>query len=311
MIRRMRAPALEAGERPPGLQPFEEPADAEVGAETPPTAADRLAARFDAWSSQRERREVHFLRYVPSSSPVHRLWAGTKFVAVGALSIALFIWPSWRALAIVAGLLVVVLAVIRVPFSAVPRIPGWIAGVVLVGALIALISGGKPVEHVAGLRVGVGGLEQWARFAVLATELLTATTIVAWTTPLAELAPALARLASPLRRVRVPVDELAVALSLAIRCLPLVVEELRTMRDARRSRRVDTGRNASEMARDAVELAVAALLNALRRASELAAAIEARGGATVVRHDGRRPERGDFVALAVMAVAVAAMGVVG
>jgi energy-coupling factor transporter transmembrane protein EcfT len=276
-----------------------------------PTTADRLAQRFDMWSAQRERREVHFLRYVPKKSPIHDLWAGTKFVAVGALSIALFIWPTWPALAVVAGLLILVLALVRIPGSAAPRIPGWILVFVAIGALIALISGGPPVVEVAGIRLGLGGLEQWTRFAVLAIELLVATTIVGWTTPLAELAPAISRLAAPLRRVRVPVDELAVSLALSIRCLPLVVEELRTLRDARRSRRPAVPRNAAEMGRDGVELAVAALLNALRRASELAAAIEARGGATVVRHDGRGPRRGDWLALALMACVIAAMGVLG
>lgn len=295
-----------AGERPPEL------VDVVNGdGQKEPTAADRLAQRFDVWSAQRERREVHFLRYVPIESPIHNLWAGTKFVAVGSLSIALFVWPSWRALAVVAGLLILVLALLRIPASAAPRLPGWIIGLVAVGALVALLSGGAPVEHVAGIRVGVGGIEQWARFAVLAIELLVATTVVGWTTPLAELAPAISRLASPLRKLRVPVDELAVALALSIRCLPLVVEELRTLRDARRSRRPTTPRNASEMGRDGVELAVASLLNALRRASELAAAIEARGGATVVRHDGRGPRRGDWVALGVMACVIAAMAVLG
>jgi energy-coupling factor transporter transmembrane protein EcfT len=276
-----------------------------------PTTADRMAQRLDVWSAQRERREVHFLRYVPTRSPIHELWAGTKFVAVGALSIALFVWPTWPSLAVVAGLLILVLVLLRIPRSAAPRIPAWILAFVAVGALIALISGGPPIVHIGGIRVGLGGIEQWTRFAVLAIELLVATTIVGWTTPLAELAPAISRLAAPLRRLRVPVDELAVSLALSIRCLPLVIEELRTLRDARRSRRPATPRNASEMARDGVELAVAALLNALRRASELAAAIEARGGATVVRHDGRGPRRGDWVALGVLACVITAMGVVG
>jgi energy-coupling factor transport system permease protein len=291
---------MKAGERPAFLT--RDPA-------TP--ALDRLAARFDVWSAQRERREVHFLRYVPKESPIHRLWAGTKFLAVGAISIALFVWPNWLPLAVLAVLLITVLALVRVPATALPQLPGWIVLLFLLGAVIAVVSGGTPVEHVGGLRIGLGGIETWSRFVVLALELLVATTIVGWTTPLAELAPALSRLLSPLKRIRVPVDELAVAIALSIRCLPLVVEELRTMRDARRSRRPAIPRTAAEMGRDALELAIASLLNAMRRASELAAAIEARGGATVVRHDGRGPELGDYVALIVLACTVAAMGLLG
>ena len=83
---------MRAGERPAFL----------AGGERT-SAADRLAARFDVWSAQRERREVHFLRYVPRTSPIHRLWAGTKFLAVGAISIALFVWPDWAPLAVLGG----------------------------------------------------------------------------------------------------------------------------------------------------------------------------------------------------------------
>jgi energy-coupling factor transport system permease protein len=287
-------PGLPAGARPPGLERE--------------TFSDRLAVRFDEWSAHRERREAHFLRYVPIESPIHSLWAGTKFVAVSVLSIALFVWPTWHALALVAALLLVVLLLVRIPMSAVPRLPLWIWPLLLLGAVIAFASGGAPVAHLRGLRVGLGGIEAWLRFAVLAIELLCSTAIIGWTTPLAELAPAVSRLASPLKRLKVPVDELAIALALSIRCLPLVVEEMRTLRDARRARRAKTPRRAADIGEDAIELAVATLLSALRRASELADAIEARGGATVVRRDGRGPGRSDWLALALVAVVVVGMG---
>ena len=274
-------------------------------------AADRLAARIDARGATRQRRDVHLLRYVPMESVLHTLWAGTKLVAVGALSLLLFIWPTWTAEGIVAVLLLAVLLAVHIPVGAVPRLPAWIFLLVAVGAVIAFASGGTPVVHVAGLKVGVGGLDAWARFAVLALELLCSTALVGWTTPLAELAPALARLASPLRRARLPVDEIAVALALSIRCLPLIVEELRTLRDARRSRRPPGDRTARELGDDVLELAVASLLSAVRRAGELADAIEARGGATTVRQDGRGLRRPDLVAFGILAATAVAVGLLG
>ena len=32
----------------------------------------------------------------PGTSPIHRMWAGTKLVALGVLSIGLLLWPTWR-----------------------------------------------------------------------------------------------------------------------------------------------------------------------------------------------------------------------
>jgi energy-coupling factor transport system permease protein len=244
-------------------------------------------------------------------SVLHSLWAGTKLVGVAALSVLLFVWPTWTAEGIIAALLLGVLLAVRVPAGAVPRVPSWLLLLVAIGAVVAFASGGAPVLHVAGLSLAVGGLSSWARFAVLAIELLCTAALVGWTTPLAELAPALSRLASPLRRLRVPVDELAVALALAIRCLPLIVEELRTLRDARRSRRPAGDRSARELADDMVELAVAALLSAVRRAGELGDAIEARGGATTVRYDGPGLRRQDLVAFGALVATAVAVGVLG
>jgi energy-coupling factor transporter transmembrane protein EcfT len=296
-----RSPARDGATHPAGWRPAEE--DERVA------LVDRLAARLEARAASRERRDVHLLRYVPGDSPLHRLWAGTKLVGVAVLSIGLFIWPTWVAEGIVAVLLLSILLAVRIPAGAVPRPPAWLWLFVALGAFIAFASGGSPFLHLGGARVGMGGLETWARFVVLAIEFLCTAALVGWTTPLAELAPALARLAGPLRKLRVPVDELAVALALAIRCLPLVVDELRTLRDARRARRPAGARKARELVDDTIELAVAALLSALRRAGELADAIEARGGATTVRHDVEGPRRLDAAAFAVLAVVLVAVGI--
>lgn len=297
-----------AGWRPGAWQRVGEVAAGQAGAVA---LADRLAARLERRSATRERHDVHFLRYVPMDSVLHSLWAGTKLVATAVISICLFVWPSWTGVGLIGALLLGVLLFVRIPAGAVPRLPAWFWALIALGAVIAFLSGGAPVLHVGRLRVGVGGLEVWARFAVLALELLCAAALVGWTTPLAELAPALARLAAPLRKLRVPVDELAVALALAIRCLPLVVEEFRTLRDARRARRPPGDRGARELGEDMIELAVTSLLSALRRAGELADAIEARGGAGVVRHDAAGPARRDAIALGILGLVVIAVGVLG
>ncbi|HEV2361384.1 MAG TPA: energy-coupling factor transporter transmembrane protein EcfT [Acidimicrobiales bacterium] len=285
-------------------------ADATETSTEEPNTIDRLAARIDRWSTTREPRAVHFLRYVPGRSVLHSLWAGTKLVIVVAISVALFIWPSWRAEGVLGALILGVLLAVKIPSGAVPRLPAWIWFFVLLGAAIALAAGGKPVVHVLSFRIGVGGLDQWARFAVLAVELLVSAALVGWTTPLAELGPAFARLSSPLRRIGVPTDELAAALGLSIRCLPLVVDEIRTLRDARRARRPRHARTAREIGDDLLEMIVAALLGAIRRAAELADAIEARGGPNVTRLEHHRVHKRDVIALGLVAAVITAMALV-
>jgi energy-coupling factor transporter transmembrane protein EcfT len=249
------------------------------------------------------------VRFVPGSSPLHRMWAGTKLVSLGALSIGLLLWPSWQSIGIMGALLLVAFLAARLPRGISPRLPWWLAGVILVGALLALVSGGPPDVHVASLKIGLGGLGNFGRFTMVGVDVLAAAALLGWTTPLADLSPALGRLLGPLRRLRVPVDELVGAIALSIRCLPLLLEEARVLRAARRARRPANPRTLRELGDEAVEGVFGALANAIRRAREIAEAIEARGGVPTPSPETHPFRRVDTTTLALCALGVAAMAV--
>jgi len=102
--------------------------------------------------------------------------------------------------------------------------------------------------------------------------------VLGWTTHLADLGPALTRLFAPLRVVRFPVDEIVAAVTLCVRCLPLLVDELRTLYAVRRLRHPAVPTTLREEVLNLHDLLVGALVSALRRAREMADAIEGRGG---------------------------------
>lgn len=253
--------------------------------------------------------EIHVVRFVPGSSPLHRMWAGTKLVGLGVLSIGLLLWPSWRSIGIMGALMLFAFLVARLPRGISPRLPWWLGGVLLLGALLALVAGGAPEVHVGSLRVGVGGLDNFGRFTALGIDVLAAAALLGWTTPLADLSPALGRLLGPLRRLRMPVDELVGAIALSIRCLPLLLEEARVLRAARRARRPSEARSLKELGDEAVEGVFGALANAIRRAREIAEAIEARGGVPTPAPETHPFARIDTLTLVLCAVAVAAMAI--
>jgi energy-coupling factor transport system permease protein len=255
-------------------------------------------------------RDLNLLRYVPATTPVHRLWAGTKAIGVLVVGIGVGINPTWPAEAVLGALLALTLGLARIPWGARPRLPAWLVWLWIgVGAALALIAGGKPYLHVAGTAVGLGSLNLWARFVVLALLILLSAAVLAWTTPMSELAPAFSRLGlpftkGPLARLRVPVGEVAVILALSVRCVTLLSEELRLLVAARkvRGRPRQRGWAAFE---EAVDLLVATVVVATRRAGEMAEAMEARGGLPARLSLGRRPGWGDALALTVVAAALA------
>ena len=253
--------------------------------------------------------EIHVVRFVPGTSPLHRMWAGTKLVARGLLSIALLVWPSWKSIGIVGALVLVAFLAARLPRGISPRLPWWLGGVVAAGAVLALVSGGRPEAHLGSLRLGLGGLGNFMRFSMVGVDVLASAALLGWTTPLADLSPALGRLLGPLRHFRVPVDELVGAIALSIRCLPLLLEEARVLRAARRARRPASPRSFKELGDESVEVVFGALANAIRRAREIAEAIEARGGVPTVAPETHPFARVDALALVISAMAVAAMAV--
>lgn len=252
---------------------------------------------------------VVFLREVAGNSPVHRLWAGTKLLAVAGISVTLSFLPSWPSIAVAASLLLVTGMVARIPLGALPRFPRLFWLFMVLGAFLGLLAARPPYVAVAGIRIGLGALDLYARFGAVAVVLIGSSMMIGWTTPMGEIAPAMARLGWPLRKLRVPVDEWAAAVALCLRSLPLLIDELRILGAARRLRpRPHFGAESSgvQVVDELVDLVTAGLAVAMRRAGELGEAITARGGSTVLRSRAPAPGRSDIVALLVTAVVCAA-----
>jgi energy-coupling factor transporter transmembrane protein EcfT len=233
----------------------------------------------------RRETELTFLRLVPGTSPVHRLWAGTKLLIAAELALMLSIAPTWPMVGITAAVVALELLVARIPLGAFPRLPNWIFGFVVVSALLSLWSSAKPLADVGGITLSIGGLDQWALFTTLAIVLVVSGALVGWTTPLGDVAPALERLFRPLRWLHLPVDEWIIAIGLAIRCLPLLIDEIRIVAAARKLR-ADDEPPAKETPRavfrqvlaETHDLMATAIVVSIRRARDLGDAIVARGG---------------------------------
>ena len=159
----------------------------------------------------------------------------------------------------------------------------------------------------------MGGLGDWALLVGLAIVILAAALLVGWTTSLGDVAPALARLTAPLRVLRLPVDEWVLAVGLAIRSLPLLIDEIRTLLAVSRLRRPVTHDRSTprqrlrRAVREVEGLLSTAVVQALRRARDLADAIEARGGLGAPTTPIATPGAMDAFVLVAVAAAVAAV----
>jgi energy-coupling factor transport system permease protein len=252
--------------------------------------------------------DVHVLRYVPVESPVHRLWAGTKLIVVVALSVVTWLRPTWFTIALVGALVGAAAVLAHIPRGAVPRIPRFLVVLFLIGAPLAMLSTRPPHVEFFVFTVSLGALEQWLRFSALGLVLLASVALVGWTTQLSELAPALRRLLRPAAVIRVPVDDVAAVTALCARCFSLLLDEVRILFAARRLRPQvqypSRGARIGALVREPVDILVAAVTVSLRRAGEMADAMDARGG-TSTPSAAPGPGARDAWALAIAVILVA------
>lgn len=178
------------------------------------------------------------LREIPGDSVIHRLWAGTKLIAIALVGVLMWVLPSWPALGAVAVVVVGVALLAGIPLGAVPKPPWWLWA--LAAASVGLST----------LVAGVSGGLVTARSVLLGLLVIAVSVLVVWTTPAAQLAPAIATLLTPLRWLRLPVDEWAVVIALCLRSLPLMVDELMVLRAVHRLRPRTVERSASGSATD-------------------------------------------------------------
>ena len=75
------------------------------------------------------------LRPVPGHSAVHDLWAGTKLLAVGAISVLLTFYPGWIAIGLVAALVLTAARIAHIPRGALPSIPRWLWVLLALGGI--------------------------------------------------------------------------------------------------------------------------------------------------------------------------------
>lgn len=251
-----------------------------------------------------QRKPVVLLRPVPGDTVIHRLWAGTKLLAVAGIGVLLTFYPGWVPIMFVAVLALVIARLAHIPRGVLPSIPFFIWILLLIGGALAALAGGAPFIDIGSVQLGLGGLLNFLRITMLSIVLLGLGALVSWTTNVADIAPAVATLGRPLRLFRVPVHDWAVTIALALRAFPMLIDEFRTLYAAHRLRPVEPAETFRARRRQGVanlvDLLAAAVTVALRRGDEMGDAITARGGAGQISAAPSRPRRRDWIAFAVL-----------
>ena len=156
------------------------------------------------------------------------------------------------------------------------------------------------------------GLVLAGRMAIRLVYLVIGSSIMTLTTTPNQLTDGLERLLRPLNKIRVPVHEIAMMMSIALRFIPILLEETDKIMKAQIARGADfENGNLIQKAKNMVPLLVPLFISAFRRANDLAMAMEARcyhGGEHRTQMKPLHYEKRDYAAYGIL-VAYLAVGV--
>jgi len=218
-------------------------------------------------------------QYYAADSPVHRLDARSKILVSLLFMTTVLIAASRPAYLFLGGIFLVTLLLSRVPLRTLWRgLKAILFLAILTMVLHFFLTPGDYIWqwgtalHIS--REGIlTGLTLAFRFVLLVcfASLLTLTT-----TPI-DLTEGMDRLLTPLRRLGVPTHEFTMMMSIALRFIPTILEELERIMAAQRARGADfSSGGLIKRAKAMVPLLVPLFVAAFRRSDELAQAMEAK-----------------------------------
>ena len=226
-------------------------------------------------------RNVIFGQHVETGSPIHRIDPRIKIAATGVLIVASFLVDTFLGWAIFLPLVILVQVSSRIPAGYVLRGSGFfLAFLLFILVFQVFFYPGEESNYLwrwGFLSVSTESLRFAAILGIRVIFLYYATTMLMLVTSLVDLTNGLELIFAPLQRLRVPVNELVLVAVIAIKFVPIFIEEVERLARARTARGVpfDEG-GALTRARRLGRLLVPIFVGGFARADTLTLAMNVR-----------------------------------
>ena len=257
-------------------------------------------------------RDITLGQYYPVDSVLHRMDPRTKLFGTMVFIISLFMANSIWCYVAATIFLVMVVKVSMVPFKFMVKGLRAILFLLLISVSFNLfLTDGEEIFHIWFLKVTWEGLRMAGFMALRLIYLVIGSSIMTLTTTPNSLTDGLEKSLGFLNKVKVPVHEVSMMMSIALRFIPILIEETDKIMKAQMARGADfESGNLIQKAKSMVPLLVPLFISAFRRATDLAMAMEARcyhGGEGRTKMKPLRYETRDWIAYLVYAVYLAAV----
>ncbi|MCM1256369.1 MAG: energy-coupling factor transporter transmembrane protein EcfT [Roseburia sp.] len=224
-------------------------------------------------------RDITLGQYYPADSPVHKLDPRVKLMAALVYIVSLFVFRGIPGFALATVFLVFMIKICRVPFRfMVKGLRAIVILMVFTAVFNLFLTPGKQVLfHYGIFTITMEGVKNAVFMLIRLTYLIVGTSIMTLTTTPNQLTDGLEKALKPLSKIGVPVHAVAMMMSIALRFIPILIEETDIIMKAQMARGADFEEgNLIRRAKNMIPLLIPLFISAFRRADELAMAMEAR-----------------------------------
>ena len=224
-------------------------------------------------------RDITLGQYYPADSVVHKLDPRVKLFATMIYIIALFTFRGILGFAIITGMLIFMIKISKVPFSYIVKGLKAIVVLLLITAVFNLVftPTGTEYWHWGPFHLTSTGIMNAVLMTIRLIYLIMGSSLMTLTTTPNSLTDGLEKLLHPLNKLHVPVHEISMMMSIALRFIPILLEETDKIMKAQIARGADMeSGNLIQKAKAMIPILVPLFVSAFRRANDLAMAMEAR-----------------------------------
>lgn len=253
-------------------------------------------------------RDITIGQYYPANSRLHRLDPRVKIMCTLFFLISLFCFQNIWGYVVATIFLASVIRISKVPFKFIVKGLRPVIVLLLITVLfnLFLTKTGTVIFEVWILKITDEGLRAAGFMTVRLIYLILGSSIMTFTTTPNALTDGIEKLLWPLRKIKLPVHEIAMMMSIALRFIPILLEETDKIMKAQIARGADLeSGNIIQKTKAMIPILVPLFVSAFRRATDLAMAMEARcyrGGEGRTKMKPLVYQKKDYIAYAITIV---------
>ena len=223
-------------------------------------------------------RDITIGQYYPADSVIHKLDPRVKLFATLIFIISLFSFKNVWGFLVATIFMFGFIELSKVPIGYMVKGLKAIVILMIITALFNLfLTSGKELVSFWIFTITYEGLRNAILMAIRLTSLILGTSIMTRTTTPNQLTHGLEKSLMPLSKIGVPVHAIAMMMSIALRFIPILIEETDKIMKAQMARGADfESGNLLLRVKNMIPLLVPLFVSAFRRADDLAMAMEAR-----------------------------------